>query len=63
MRASITARIDEGPKEAGAQVEEQLLRRSLAAAGYNVTEAARQLGLAREHVYYYMNKYGIRRPD
>ncbi len=62
-RLSITARIDEGPKEAGAQVEEQLLRRSLAAAGYNVTEAARQLGLAREHVYYYMNKYGIRRPD
>ncbi len=62
-RLSITARIDEGPKEAGAQVEEQLLRRSLAAAGYNVTKAARQLGLAREHVYYYMNKYGIRRPD
>lgn len=62
-RLSITARILEGPKEAGAQVEEQLLRRSLAAAGYNVTEAARQLGLAREHVYYYMNKYGIRRPD
>lgn len=62
-RLSITARIDEGPKEAGAQVEEQLLRRSLAAASYNVTEAARQLGLAREHVYYYMNKYGIRRPD
>ena len=62
-RLSITARIDEGPKEAGAQVEEQLLRRSLAGASYNVTEAARQLGLAREHVYYYMNKYGIRRPD
>lgn len=62
-RLSITARIDEGPKEAGALVEEQLLRRSFAAAGYNVTEAARQLGLAREHVYYYLNKYGIRRPD
>lgn len=62
-RLSITARIDEGPKEAGAQVEEQLLRRSFVAAGYNVTEAARQLGLAREHVYYYLNKYGIRRPD
>ena len=62
-RLSITARIDEGPKEAGAQVEEQLLRRSLAGASYNVTEAARQRGLARVHVYYYMNKYGIRRPD
>ena len=40
-RLSITARIGEGPKEAGAQVEEQLLRRSFVAAGYNVTEAAR----------------------
>lgn len=62
-RLSITARIGEGPKEAGSQVEEQLLRRSFAACGYNVAETARQLGLAREHVYYYLNKYGIRRPD
>lgn len=62
-RLSITARIGEGPKEAGAQAEEQLLRRSFAAAGYNVAETARQLGLAREHVYYYLNKYGIRRPE
>jgi DNA-binding NtrC family response regulator len=62
-RFSITARVGEGPKEAGAQAEEQLLRRSFTASGYNVAETARQLGLAREHVYYYLNKYGIRRPD
>ena len=62
-RLNFTARIGEGPKEAGAQAEEQLLRRTFAAAGYNVAETARQLGLAREHVYYYLNKYGIRRPD
>jgi DNA-binding NtrC family response regulator len=62
-RLHITARIGEGPKEAGAQAEEQLLRRTFAAAGHNVTETARQLGLAREHVYYYLNKYGIRRPE
>lgn len=61
-RISITARIAEGPKEAGSQVEEQLLRRSWVATAYNVTEVARQLGLAREQVYYYLNKYGIRRP-
>lgn len=60
---NITARIGEGPKEAGAQAEEQLLRRTFSSAGYNVAETARQLGLAREHVYYYLNKYGIRRPD
>lgn len=62
-RIAVTARVGEGPKEAGAQAEEQLLRRSLAAAGYNVTVAARNLGIAREHVYYYLNKYGIQRPD
>ena len=62
-RLSIMARVDEGPKEAGAQAEEQLIRRSFAQAGFNVAETARQLGIAREHVYYYLNKYGIRRPD
>lgn len=62
-RIAVTVRLGEGPKEAGAQAEEQLLRRSLAAAGYNVTLAARQLGVAREHLYYYLNKYGIQRPD
>jgi DNA-binding NtrC family response regulator len=62
-RLLITAHIGEGPKEAGAQAEELLLRRTFAAAGHNVAETARHLGLAREHVYYYLNKYGIRRPD
>lgn len=62
-RLHLTARLDEGPKEAAANVEEQLLRRVLAATGYNVAEAGRRLGLAREHVYYYINKYGIRRPE
>ena len=62
-RLHITTHIGEGPKEAGAMAEEQLLRRTFSAAGHNVAETARQLGLAREHVYYYLNKYGIRRPD
>jgi DNA-binding NtrC family response regulator len=61
-RVQLTARLDEGPKEAAAAAEEQLLRRVLVEAGYNVADAARRLGLAREHVYYYLNKYGIRRP-
>ena len=61
-RLHLTARLDEGPKEAASHAEEQLLRRVLTATGYNVAETARQLGLAREHVYYYLNKYGIQRP-
>jgi DNA-binding NtrC family response regulator len=62
-RIAVTARMGDGPKEAAAQAEEQLLRRSLTAAGYNVSVAARNLGIAREHLYYYLNKYGIQRPD
>jgi DNA-binding NtrC family response regulator len=62
-RLHLTAKLGEGPKEAAANAEELLLRRALAATNYNVAETARQLGLAREHVYYYLNKYGLRRPD
>jgi DNA-binding NtrC family response regulator len=62
-RIAVTARFGDGLKEAGAQAEEQLLRRSLVAADHNVALTARNLGIAREHVYYYMNKYGIQRPD
>ncbi|MDO8321053.1 response regulator transcription factor [Rhodoferax sp.] len=61
-RLHLTTRLDEGPKEAACNAEEQLLRRVMAATDYNVTEAARQLGLAREHIYYYLKKYGIQRP-
>lgn len=62
-RLHMTARLDEGPKEAAAAAEEQLLRRALAETGYNIAETGRRLGMAREHVYYYLNKYGIRRPE
>ncbi len=61
-RLQLTARLDEGPKEAAANAEEQLLRRVLVDTGYNVAETARRLGLVRENVYYYLNKYGLRRP-
>ncbi|MBK7686338.1 MAG: hypothetical protein IPJ25_10320 [Rhodocyclaceae bacterium] len=46
-----------------AAAEEQLVRRALTETGYNVAETGRRLGMAREHVYYYLKKYGIRRPD
>ncbi len=62
-RLHLTARLDEGPKEVAAAAEEQLLRRALAETGYNIAETGRRLGMAREHVYYYLNKYGIRRPE
>ncbi len=62
-RLHLTARIDEGPREAAAAAEEQLLRRTLSETGHNIAETGRRLGLAREHVYYYLKKYGIHRPD
>ncbi len=62
-RVQFTARLDEGPKEVAAAAEEQLLRRALTETGYNIAETGRRLGMAREHVYYYLNKYGIRRPE
>lgn len=61
-RLHLTARFDEGPKEVAAIAEEQILRKMLIECDYNVTEAARRLGMAREHVYYYLKKYGIQRP-
>ncbi len=61
-RLHLTTRIDEGPKEAASAAEEQLLRRVLVETEYNIAETGRRLGMAREHVYYYLKKYGIQRP-
>lgn len=61
-RLHLTARLGEGPREAAAAAEEQMLRKTLAECDYNITETARRLGMAREHVYYYLKKYGLQRP-
>ncbi len=61
-RLNLIARLREGPVEAAAAAEEQLIRRALAEAGWNIAETARRLGVGRENVYYYLNKYGLRRP-
>ncbi|MCF8177851.1 MAG: response regulator [Sulfuritalea sp.] len=61
-RLHLTTRLEEGPKEAASAAEEQLLRRVLAETDYNIAETGRRLGMAREHVYYYLKKYGIQRP-
>lgn len=62
-KLQLTALVAEGPREAAAQAEEQLVRRVFAESGHKVAEAARRLGLAREHMYYYLHKYGIKRTD
>jgi DNA-binding NtrC family response regulator len=58
-RLHITVRLADGPKDTADAVEERILRGTLADARGNVTEAARRLGMVREHMYYYLKKYGI----
>lgn len=58
-RLHLTVKLSNGPKETADAVEEQMVRGTLADTHGNVSEAARRLGLMREHLYYYMKKYGI----
>ncbi|MDD5323701.1 MAG: response regulator [Polaromonas sp.] len=60
-RMTLTASIAEGVKEFGEAAQERLVRSVLAQSGYNVAQAARKLGLSREHLYYFMKKFGIER--
>jgi len=53
---------EEGLKMAREEVVERIIRTTLAQTGHNVSEAARRLGITREHLYYYIKKYGIERP-
>ena len=59
-RLHLTVRLANGPKDTADAVEEQMVRGTLADSNGNVSEAARRLGLVREHLYYYLKKYGIR---
>lgn len=43
------------------EVMQRLLRTVLHDTGHNVSEAARRLNVTREHLYYYLNKHGIKR--
>lgn len=58
-RLHITVKLANGPKDTADAVEEQMVRGTLANTNGNVTEAAHRLGLVREHLYYYVKKYGI----
>jgi DNA-binding NtrC family response regulator len=60
-RMTLTAPIAEGVKEFGEAAQEGLVRAVLADSQFNVAQAARKLGLTREHLYYFIKKFGIRR--
>jgi DNA-binding NtrC family response regulator len=50
------------PLESLAAVEENHIRRVLAAHNWNISEAARVLGIDRTSLYHKMKRYGIARP-
>ena len=60
-RMTLTAPIGEGVREFGEAAQERLVRSVLAESKFNVAQAARKLGLSREHLYYFMKKFGIER--
>ena len=60
-RITLTAPFSEGVKEFGEAAQERLVRGVLADSGFNVAQAARKLGVTREHLYYFMKKFGIER--
>lgn len=60
-RMTLTAPIIEGVKEFGEAAQEKLVRSVLADNDFNVAQASRKLGLSREHLYYFMKKFGIER--
>jgi len=55
--------IGDGVKPVRNQAEEKIIRKVLQQTQFNIHEAARQLGLKRENVYYLIKKYQIQRPD
>ncbi len=61
MRVSVSTEVADGVREASDHAAEQVIRRVLAATGFNVAAAARSLGLEREQLYYHMKKFGIQR--
>lgn len=60
-RMTLTAPISEGVREFGEAAQERLVRAVLVESQFNVAQAARKLGLTREHLYYFMKKFGIER--
>lgn len=62
-RITLTAPISEGVKEFGEAAQERLVRVVLADSAFNVAQAARKLGVTREHLYYFMKKFGIERAN
>jgi two-component system, response regulator RegA len=62
LHMSLAIQLNEGPREVGDGVTEQIIRHVLNTCRFNVSEAARTLGLEREQLYYHMKKFGIQRP-
>ena len=61
LESHLAAEPEEGPAEAGTleAAERQLMRQALEGSGWNVSDAARRLGVSREVLRYRMRKHGL----
>ena len=60
-RIALNVQVGDGMKAIRADAEERLVRQILRETGFNVLQSARRLGVKRENIYYFINKYGIER--
>lgn len=60
-RIVVSAPIAQGVREFGDAAQERLVRAVMDDCQHNVAQAARQLGLSREHLYYFLRKFGVER--
>lgn len=60
-RIALNVHVGDGMKAIRADAEERLVRQILRETGFNVLQSARRLGVKRENIYYFINKYGIER--
>lgn len=58
-RLHLTVTLADGPRNTADAAEEQMVRGALADTHGNIGEAAERMGMVREHLYYYLKKYGI----
>lgn len=62
-RLQLNARVADGLKAVREDAEERLVRQVLRETGFNVYQSAARLGVKRESIYYFLNKFNIKRDD
>lgn len=62
-RINVDVEMGKGLQSLRDEAGRQLILKVLRDTGFNVYSSAKQLGVKRETLYYFINKFGIKRPD